>query len=183
MKNATRIQWIMLLLAVCAWAGVGWFGWYSSDETLNRVSRAVVTQDNENKNASAIRLRSALQDTLEQRTQIDALLHTNVVSVVNLLEAAGSAGVKVTVSDAHPETTGLSRAVAGITGLTATGFVVEARGKFEELMHVVQLLENLPVPSTIGRLELSRDPVGEGVGGLWNMSAYIRVLSTPDSKS
>ncbi len=179
MKNATRIQWVMLPIAVCAWAGILWFGWSILQDEESRSFRITAVQETQDKVAVATRLRLIMQDTAVQRAQIDALLRTNIVSVVDMLESTGSAGVQVTVSDAHPESATVSRAIAGLTSLVATGFVVEAQGKFTDLIRVVQLLENLPIPSTIGRLEISRDSVSD-TGAIWRMSAYVRVLAIPE---
>lgn len=186
MASIARIQWVVLALAVGAWAAVGWFGWSIMRDAENRSAEVIVVQDSEGKEAAAARLRLIMQDTVSQRAQIDSLLRTHVVTIVDLLEAAGNVGAKVTVSDAHPETTAVPRAISGVTGLSATGFVVEAHGSFSEIMQVVQLLENLPLPSMLGRVQLERDNRAATSTRAeltdWSLSVYVRVFNIPEAK-
>ena len=124
-----------------------------------------------------------MQDTAEQRaTRFNSGM--DVVSIVDMIEEVGKEGVRITVSNAIPENVPPSQAAGG-AGIIATGFVVEAQGRFSTLMRVVKLFETLPITSTLGRLDMERTakPGNLGTSDTWRMNAYIRVLTTADISS
>lgn len=172
-------------MAFLAWAVVGLFAWTIQSDEVDRALYVQTTQESESKEASAIRLHSIAQDTREERATLEGIFRTDVVSIVNLIETTGkAAGVKVTVSSVIPESAPPTQAAAS-AGIVATGFIIEAQGKFSALMHVLQLFETFPLPSTIGRLDIEYVPNAResGLSGIWRMNAYIRVLTTPDASS
>ncbi len=184
MKNKTipYVALIIFPLVLFSWMAVGLFAWTISRDESARASRAQVTQDAQDKGAAATRLHSLVRETAAERAQLDSALRVDIVSIVDLIEAAGkAAGVVVIVSDVQPENVSLPQ-VAGGRKVSVTGFVVGAQGKFSLLMHVVQLLETLPVPSSIGRLDIEHKvSASPGVPDTWQMNAYIRVLTASDS--
>ena len=182
MKNPiTYIQWIIFPVALLAWVAVGLFAWTISADEVDRTAHVIVTQDTENKGAVAARLHSIVQDTAAQRAQLDSALRVDVVSVVDMIDSVGkAAGVKTTVSNAQTEKAPSKQAAVG-PQIMATGFVIEAEGKFVTLMHVAQLFETLPVPSRLERLDITHAASSSpGVSDAWHMSAYLRVLTTSD---
>ncbi len=178
--NILKFQWVFLFLAVSAWGGVAWFGMSLVQYEQSRSTQIVVVQETESKGAAAARLRSLMQDTAEDRAQLEALLHSDVISIVAFLERAGGGRVTVSVSDARPEGSAVPRTISKSTGITATGFTIEAGGSFSDLMRVVERLENLPLPSTIVRVELSENK-NDQKKTTWSLSAHIRILSIPST--
>lgn len=183
--KVTYLVWILFPAAVLAWAAVGLFAWIIATDEVDRALYVQVMQETESKEAIATRLHAIVQDTAEQRAQLDSILRMDVVSIVDMIEEVGkAAGVRITVSNAIPENVPPSQAAGG-AGIIATGFVVEAQGRFSTLMRVVQLFETLPIPSTLGRLDMERTakPGNLGTSDTWRMNAYIRVLTTADISS
>lgn len=180
----TYLAWLLFPTAILAWIFVGLFAWTIQSDEADRVLHMQTIQESESKEVAAIRLHSIVQDTREERTKLENIFRMDVVSVVNLIEATGkAAGVKVTVSNVIPESAPPTQTAAS-AGIIATGFVIEAQGKFSTLMHALQLLETLPVPSTIGRFDIEYiSNAGSGSSGVWSMNAYIRVLTTLDTSS
>lgn len=174
-------QWIVFPLSLIAWAGVGLFAWTISRDEANRIAQVQITQDAERKEAMAVRLHSIIQDTATERAQLASVLGVDVVSVIDMIEAAGkAAGVKIAISNAQPENVSFPQVVGG-PQIIATGFVVEAQGTFKALMHTAELLETLPVPATIGHLDLElKSSDGKEALYPWSMNTRIRVLTTSD---
>ncbi len=171
----TYLTWPLFSLALLAWTGVALFAWTIRSDEADHMLRAQTLQEYESKETTAMRLHSIAQDTKEERAKLESIVRMDVVSIVNLIESTGkAAGVNVTVSNVIPE------GEAG-SGLVATGFVIEARGRFSTLMRVVQLFESIPISSTIGRLDIEYIP-NQDVRA-WGMSAYIRVLTAEDISS
>ena len=181
----THLAWLLFPMALLAWAAVGLFAWTIQSDEIDRALQVQTTQESEDREATAIRIHSIARDTVEERTQLDKIFRTDVVSIVDLIETTGTAaGVKVTVRNVIPESAPPTQAAAS-AGIVATGFVIEAQGKFSTLMHVLQLFETLPIPSTLGRLDIEYvpDSGGSGLSSAWRLNAYIRVLTTSDVSS
>ncbi|MEK7133807.1 MAG: hypothetical protein AAB804_01925 [Patescibacteria group bacterium] len=178
------IGWPLLLLTVLVWVGVGMFAQTILADEESQVFRMQQTQEAENKDASTIRLHALAQDTEQKRGQLDAILRVDVVSIVDMIEAAGkAAGVKLIVNNAQPENTPLPQTANG-TQVIVTGFVVEAQGTFASLMHLIRLFETFPLPSKIGRFDMERiSATGPGTSGGWRINAHIRILTTSDTSS
>jgi hypothetical protein len=179
MKNLSLISWIAFAVAVCAWAGVGFFAWSIQGEESDRATALANAQQSSTAEFSSARMHAMAQDSAPERTALEGLLAGDVVTIVNMLEALGTtSGAKLKLSGALPET-----APAGLpagSSIQAVGFAIEADGKFAALMRVVQLLETLPVPSSVVRLDMQHTP---GAGDAWHLSVYITVLMNSTSSS
>ena len=172
MKNLSLISWIVFALALCAWVGVGFFALRIQTAESDYASALANAQQSSTAQYSSVRMHAMAQDTTPERTALEQLLASDVVSVVTLLEGVGkTAGTTLKLSGALPETppAGLPQG----SPIQAVGFAVEADGKFAALMRVVQLLENLPVPSSVVRLDVQH---ASGGGDVWHLSVYIKVL-------
>jgi hypothetical protein len=178
------LAWLLFPTAIAVWAAVGLFVWTIASDEADRAFDVRIVQESETKAASAIRLRAIAQDTVAERAKLESFFHADIVSIVNMIEAVGKAAeVKVTVSNVIPEN--VPSQVAGNAKIVATGFVIEADGRFSALMHVLRLFETLPIPSVLGRLDMEHNPsaAGSGSSDTWHMNVYIRVLSTSDASS
>ncbi len=180
----TYIAWPLLGMAILAWSAVGVFAWTIAGDESDRAFNIQNVEEAESKEATAVRLHAIARDTAANRLQLDTILHADVVSVVDMIEAVGKAsGVKVMLSDAVPEKAPSSQAAGGSAVMTV-GFVVKASGKFSSLMHAIRLFETLPLPSTVVRLDIGRaNSASPDSAGSWNMNVYIRVLTTSDISS
>lgn len=178
-RTSTAI--LAVILALTAWGLVGYFARTISEYESTRVADARQAQLTTVMNAQAVRMRALALDTAPQGAKLKALLDVDIVSASYMIEEVGrAAGVKIKLGDAQPEEDLVSD---GLT-LKAVGFTVAADGKFQALLHAVRLLEALPIPSSVIRLDIERAPKSSGnASGLWHMDVYIRVLTTSDISS
>ena len=180
--NFRYVAWPLLLLAILTWCAVGLFVWVILTDEEDRATSVQSMQETESKEASALRLYSLAQDTAQKREQLDKIFHTDVVSMVDMIESAGkTAGAKLVVSNVQTQDTPLAQTASG-SPIIATGFVVEAQGTFPSIMHLVRLFETLPVPSKLDRLDVERTSAATpGASGLWRINAHLNVLTTSDT--
>ena len=179
MKNLSPIAWISLALALCAWASVVFFVLSIQSTEVARATALTNAQQSSTIQYSSVRMHATAQDTAGERTALEQLLAGDVVTVVTMLDGVGkTAGVTFKLSGALPETPPVGLPAG--SPIQAVGFAIEADGKFASLMRVVQLLETLPIPSSVVRLDMQHTT---GAKDAWHLSVYIKVLmsSTPTS--
>ena len=178
------LGWCLSALTFVALCLLALFAWNILGSASDRADATAQAQQASADQESLLRLHSLAIDTKDERAQLDALTHTDVVSIVNMIEAAGkSAGVNVQVSDALPVATPKAVSDKSTPPLQAVDFVLAAQGKFSALIGAIQLIENLPVPSSINQLDiaLTLDVQGASTsGGPWHMSVRLRVLTSSD---
>ncbi len=172
---------LAVILTLIAWGLVGYFARTISEYESTRVADAREVQLAAVMNAQAARTRALALDTAPQGAELKALLDVDIVSASYTIEEVGrAAGVKVKLGDAQPE----GNLVSDGLPLKAVGFIVTADGKFPALLHAARLLEALPIPSSVTRLDIERAPKSSGTASnLWHMNVYIRVLTTSDISS
>jgi hypothetical protein len=177
------IGWVALAFALCVWGAVGYAALSIQDQASMSASNAASSAQQVDKIAYAQRISALAADTQVERNQLDTLVGSGVVSIVNVIEAAGtSAHVNAQVSDAIPE--GAAVGLPGGAQLQAVGFVVQAQGGFTALMQAVTLFEALPLPSSVEQVELQQATATDPHAALlWNMTVRIRVLTTAVSSS
>lgn len=170
-----------VILALAAWALVGYFAWTIAEDEGRRVADGREAQLVIIRDAQAVRTHALALDAAQDGAKLKSLLDLDVVSVSNMIEEVGrTAGVKVKLGDAQSERGAASDGLA----IRAVGFIVTAEGRFQELLHVLRLFETLPIPSSVTRLDIERGPKSSGgAPSLWHMNVYIRVLTTSDISS
>lgn len=178
-RGTTYAAWGLIIIAIAAWTAAIFFAMAVAGMESDRAASAQATQQTSAAQTSAVRMHALAQDSAPQRAALDALLDVNVVSIVDMINATGKAtGVDLKVSGALPETTPGSSLGPATVG--AVGFTVEASGTFPALMQAAQLLETLPIPSSVEQLDISQIPNSGGTSsaGKWQMNASIHVLTT-----
>jgi len=182
--KTTYVPWVVFATALLAWGFVGFFAWSLSHAEVARVAEeASVTQKTTQREA-ALRLHALVRDTKDARAALDSLAQTDVVSMVEALEAVGDA------TRAHIE---IGQVLAGNflpgaspedTSVRAITVVVEAQGTFAMIVHTAALLYSLPVPSVVDQLQLDRLPKeADTSDGPWWLVARVRVLTTAEISS
>lgn len=176
------LAWSLLPITLFAWCGVVYFGWsilHAESEyiaTLEAIQQSSVAQ------SSAVRMHAIIEETAPQRERLDKLLAVDVVSAAALLQSVGKkTGVTVKLSGALPEST--ASASAKGPKIQAIGFALQADGSFAALMRTAKLLEALPIPSSVERLDLQTSTAAGQPSGSWHMSVYVRVLTTTNISS
>lgn len=178
MNRSTYLAILLVLLAIGAWVGVVLFSQSIQAQEADVVSTLQSQEQSSDAQSSSVRLHALAQDAAPQSAVLDTALQNDVVSIANTLQAAGTpAGVKLTISGALPEAAPSSD--AGASQIQAIGFAVEGSGSFSAVMRVAQLLETLPLPSSVQQLDIQRVDNSSGVPtAAWHMNAYVHVLTS-----
>ncbi len=168
------------MIALALWAMVALFAtWISNDENmlvtqLQAAQRAAILQ------SSSEQTHAVLLATENDRASLDQLISVDVVSVATLLQKAGTAsGVAVKIDSATPSMS--AETPSGATFQTID-FALEADGSFASLMHALQLFATLPIPSSIGQVDLQVAnvlPTASGAphNGSWHMTVLVHVIT------
>jgi hypothetical protein len=120
---------------------------------------------------SAEHLHTLLTQTLGQRQALDALVNTDIVSIVNAIDGVGSAsGVTIQIQSTSPESTP-PKSPKPIASTLAIN--IQTSGTFDQVMRAIKLLAALPIPTEIEQFDLNAG------SGLW--SAIIRVRIYTDA--
>lgn len=169
--------WFLLVSAIAAWVGVGFFGWVIARDRAALVQKRQTAQEQSLQYEAAARIHAMAQGTTQERTRVENILNAGVVSAADTIESAGKAsGVRITLGGATPENTSVKIPGMSVQGI---GFAVDGEGSFSALVRAVQLFETLPLPSVLRRYELERS--SSASGGKWTMHAYITMLTTAGS--
>lgn len=174
-RNITYIAWLALVLAVLAWLGVGLFASTILAEQGNRAADVQQLQDSSSQASQALDLHALVSDTASARTALTGLVTVDPASLAQAIDTAGtSAGIPIEISDAS---SGSAPAVSGGTATQAFAFTAASQGSFAAVMRAAQILETLPVPSSIQEIQIIRSPDAAGTTGLWQMSAQVQALT------
>ncbi|MFA7309437.1 MAG: hypothetical protein WC050_00880 [Candidatus Paceibacterota bacterium] len=172
------LAWTLLALALVVWSGVIYGGMVILAEAASRAESASTAEQQSDRLAYAQRLSALAVDTKAQRERLDTLTHADIVTAVNIIEAAGKdLGVSVHVSNAIPVADG-SQSLPGGVQLQAIVFIVEATGSYASLTRLVSAFERLSLPSTVDQVELEYNKNADTKAVSWRLSARIRVLTT-----
>ncbi len=175
--RSAYIGWLSLGLAFGLWGAVIYTAFSIQTQAQTSATSVAQSEQQIDKAARTLRLSGIVSDTKDERVRLDGLIQSDVVSVVNIIEAAGAAAyVSATVSDALPE--GVARELPGGPPLQAVAFVVQAQGSFSSLMKLVALFEHLPLVSSVVELDLERNAATNPKVASWHLTARIRVLTT-----
>jgi len=173
MKNTKYIPWLILFVAVCAWAFVAFFAWSISATKEAHASEKLDAEQQSIKSESIVRIHALARDTVEERATLNSLANLDVISIVDAIEAAGNAAhVEVEIGQALADSPGADK-----TNARSVNIVVEAQGSFNALMNTAALLYVLPVPSEVTQLQIERLPDSSGTRK-WRLVARILVLTT-----
>ncbi len=162
------------MLAIVLWVGVGYAAHMITSTASQRSTDTMLAQTKVNQAALNRRVEALAENTKENREQLKALAGADVVSIIDIIDAAGkSAGIEARVSDA---------AVAGTQELEKNGdtlravvFNVQGAGTFAQVMHAAQLYEKLPLLSTIDQLDIEKVQSTDPKAPPWRINARIRV--------
>lgn len=166
--KASIIAGSMCVLAVLAWVGF-WFVFTTLTHDRVGYADALATAETESaRGESLVRLRSAVQGTVSERTALEGLVSLKVLDAVEQIETAAmqAGGRSVAIGEAA--------LVASTPGKLSTFTVgVNADGSFASLIRAVRLFETLPIPATLEQFDITKSEKD------WHLNARLRVtLST-----
>ncbi len=160
-----------LALMFVVWAIVFYAGSSLQSSAAHRADELKTARQQSNRTAFGDRLRVLAAETKAEREQLERIAGMEIISIVNMIENAGrAAGVPATVSDALPETPAID--LPAEKRLVPVAFVVKSSGSFVDIIHMVELLELLPLPSAVSQMELERDK-----DGTWIANIKVRVFT------
>lgn len=167
------------LVALCttliAWVGVFFFAQsihHRQDNTTKAIREYMQAHTSVE---SSNQMRALISATESTRTQIDEVLTIDILSLVEMVENAGTdAGVAVRVSNATPDVAPFKNN-ATQKSISSIRFSIEGQGTFGKLFAALALLENLPIPARIEEVTFLRQ--GENVNTPWTLQVRMRILT------
>ncbi len=182
MIRNTYFSWIALLAAILAWTAVIFFAWTISSQHEARTSSDSDSEQASVQQSVALRVHSLARETSPARAELEGLVSTDIVSIVDTIDAVGhDAGVQIQIGQA------LAAPSSGPGSIVHTvSFIVEAEGSFASVAHAAALLGSLPTPSAVDQLQFERAPSTEDSAKgspHWRMSARMRFFTTADTSS
>jgi hypothetical protein len=123
-------------------------------------------------------LRILARETESDRASLDAIANVDVVSAVNFIESVQASGTVVHVTEAQPVKIAVK---ANTQQMNVIDLSTHAEGSFSSLMRVAQLLETLPLATTVQEVDVSRAPVNPGAkstAATWSLNMRLRFYTT-----
>ena len=183
-RNTITFAWLFALLAVLAWAGVGLFAYEIGALEDARTADTQSSRQSSQQSVQASYLHGVVTSTVEQRAQLDTVITIDPASLANMIATAGtSAGVDLTISNTSAETVS---SVGGKTNAQGFSFLATSQGSFASVMYAAELLETLPIPSTVQGINLthgSGSPGSPGDSSAWQVNAQVQILSVSNTSS
>ena len=175
-KGITFTAWILLLIAMSAWAAVGFGAYMMIQVADNRASDVQQALTQANQRAINERINTLAQNTSEDRATLATMLATELVTIIDTIEATGkAAGVESKVSDASLSGT---TNIPGGEPVRSVVFSVQSAGTFTQIMHAAQLYEEMPLLSSVEQIELQRLSTTDPKARPWVMTVRIKVLTS-----
>ena len=181
MKNSSLIigSWMALLAAIVSWCGAGVFAWQVMQMQSERATYASDVAAANLEQGQAAQLHARARDTLAERAALSAAANVDVLAAVNIIESVTSSTVQVRVTGAQTEKVAPTK--NGITPVNVVSLVAHAEGPYPALMHILQMLETLPLATTVQSIEFNRPPVdaaAKNPGAMWMLNIRLRFLTT-----
>lgn len=173
---------VALGLFVLSLAG-GWFTSTTFDRMASDYVRAAKqAQQGMAQNASDMRLTELIRTTVDGRARLDSLSQTDILAAVKIIESVATiARIDLHVTGASAaNASGKEKNVASVRAVT---FSFEAAGTFPRLIHAMQLLSALPMPSVVEQFDMSALTADDdtNVSGAWRATGRIRLLTNATS--
>ena len=172
-------SWAALVGVVLVWCGVSFLTYQliqMQSERTTYLNNAAATTLQQGQTA---RLRALVRETESDRDALASVSAVDVLAAVNAIESVNSSGVPVKVIDAQAE----KSATAKTSTSTVNSVIlnVRAEGPFSAIMNIVQMLETLPLDTTIQALSIGRssvDPSAKNSTATWSLNVRLRFLTS-----
>ncbi len=172
-------SWVVLLAAIASWGGVGIFSW-QLQAMQSEHARFATEAAAANLEQGEAALRHALvRDTIVERAALERATGLDVLAAVNTIESVISNDVAVQVTGAQTEKSIPTK--EGVPPINVVTLIAHAEGSFSALMHILQMIETLPLATTVLSVEFSRVPVdsqAKFTEAPWALTVRLRFLTT-----
>jgi hypothetical protein len=164
-----NFAWVMLMIAIASVCAVIYFDMHISQMQHDYLENQASISKRSAQESSAAHLHALLAQTQAQRSMLDSLVNTDVVSIVDTFDKVGKAtGVTVqivsTASESTPPKT--QKPIA-----STLAFTIETSGSFAQVIRSIELLSTLPIPSQVEQYDLSYG------GGVWTANVRVRIYT------
>lgn len=170
--KAVGTVWFTIFVAVCMLFIIGAAVFVVIQ--INKESRlrdaAMATQAQSSaRDAYTGSLRLLARDTADSRAALNAITsERDVVALIELLEESGDvAGVEVSIDAVSSDDNNEDILQTVVVSMSASG-------PFEEVMHLLSIIESLPAVSSISQFEVER---GAGETSEWHLQIRVRFLT------
>lgn len=168
------IALLLLALALCAWAGIGYALYAVMDAGTELQTLSEVSTQTSAKQTTAARLHSIMRQSADDRAALNEFVSSDIVHLVDVVSATGdAAGVTFAISEASPD-----NKVA--PPLSAVAVVASASGTFTKLVRAVALVQTIPAPVSLDQFELRHS---SGTGNTWQLSMRLHLFAEADTTS
>jgi hypothetical protein len=173
-------SWIVLAVAVVSWVGVVLFAAYLYTLESERIAYSEEVAAANVQEGQAALLHALARDTSADRAMLDTVTSVDVISAVNKIEAVRSGGVQMRITGAQAEKAQLGKNGAPAT-INPVILTAHAEGSFVELLHMIDLLETLPLAISIQSLDVGfsgAEPANPKLPRQWALDVRMRLLTS-----
>lgn len=176
-RISTYTAYGILLGAIAVWVVVGFLIYLIQIGQAEYAAQVQDEIDQSDQASSDALLHVVAGGNIERSQQLDALVATDVPTIIDAIRAVGTAsGVAIKISAALPGNVPKNQ-----KDIHAVAFVIESTGSFAELMRTLALFESLPLPSSIDTVDLSQvtddSASASHSARSWHMNLKMQVLT------
>jgi hypothetical protein len=177
-KYLTASSWTALCIAIFSWCAAAFFLYTVLQMQSERAQSAEDAAAANLQAGQAAQLRILARETETDRTSLENASNVDVLSAVNVIESVSASGTAVHVTTAQPVRTA---AKGSSQQLNTMDLTAHAEGPFASVMHIEQMLETLPLATSIQEIDISRAPVDLGAKNsaeTWSLNVRLRFYTT-----
>jgi hypothetical protein len=180
MKNSslTSASWIALLIAILSWGAVAFFLSFVLQMQSERAEYVANASQNNVQEGQATQLRVLARETEDERAALTDATNVDVLSAVNRIESVNASGTAVQVVSAQPVKTS---AKATSQQMNVVDLTARAEGSFSSVTRVMQMLETLPLTTTVQEIDMNHapiDPNAKNNSDTWTLKIRLRFYTT-----
>jgi hypothetical protein len=181
MKKGSFIigSWLALAAALLTWVGVVFFALQIIEMQNERAAYVSLMTEANLQEGQAAQLHALARETADDRQALTRISSVNVLAAVNLIESVRSGSAKVSVTGAQPEKSIPARGDA--PPINVISLFLHTEGSFSDTMRILQLIESLPLATTVQSVNIARPAVDTSptsAAAKWSLDARLRFFTT-----
>ena len=151
---------VLAVIAVLAWAGVGFFAYQIGALENARAADMRTSQQRSQQSVQASYLHGIVSSSATDRAQLDTLIAVDPASLADMIDSAGTKPASVSRSATHRRR--IYRPWTARRSAQGFSFLATSQGEFASAMQAAALLESLPIPSSVQAIRLSHTQTSPG---------------------